>query len=47
LAQRSFTNDILLAATTRELGATLITQNLTDFELIAEHLPIKISPPWP
>lgn len=47
LAQRSFTNDILLAATTRELGATLVTQNLTDFELIAEHLPIKISPPWP
>ena len=47
LSQRSFANDLLLAATARELGATIITSNLSDFELIGQVAPIKVVPPWP
>jgi predicted nucleic acid-binding protein len=47
LAQRSFANDLLLAATARELGATIVTRNLTDFELIGRVAPIKAVGPWP
>lgn len=35
LDQRSFANDLLIALTCREAGATLITANADDFELIA------------
>jgi predicted nucleic acid-binding protein len=34
LRQASFQNDILIAAACREVGATLITANVRDFELI-------------
>lgn len=34
LDQRSFLNDMLIAATCREVGATLITANRADFALI-------------
>ena len=34
LTQRSFLNDMLIAATCRTTGATLITANRADFELI-------------
>ncbi len=45
LAQRSFAYDILIAASARELGATIITRNVTDFALIAEVAPIKFASP--
>jgi predicted nucleic acid-binding protein len=47
LAQRSFANDLLIAATARELGAVLVTRNLRDFELIRRVVPIHFQPPWP
>lgn len=47
LTRRSFANDILLAASARELGATIITHNLADFEVIGRVMPVKASPPWP
>ncbi|HEX3528652.1 MAG TPA: type II toxin-antitoxin system VapC family toxin [Thermoanaerobaculia bacterium] len=47
LAQRSFANDILIAATARELGAVLVTRNLRDFELIRRVVPMHFQPPWP
>jgi predicted nucleic acid-binding protein len=47
LAQRSFFHDILIAATARELGATIITMNLDDFALIARHIDIAYAGPWP
>ena len=48
LAQRSFGHDLLLAASAREVGATLVTQNLSDFTLIARGgLPLRVAPPWP
>jgi predicted nucleic acid-binding protein len=47
LTQRSFANDILLAATARELGATIITNNLPDFDVIGRVMPTKVVAPWP
>jgi predicted nucleic acid-binding protein len=47
LVQRSFGNDLLLAATARELGATIVTRNVDDFELIGRVTPIKAVAPWP
>jgi predicted nucleic acid-binding protein len=47
LTQRSFANDLLIAATARELGAILVTRNLGDFELIRRVVPIRFQPPWP
>lgn len=47
LAQRSFGHDLLLAASARELGATLITRNQKDFAVISRSLPFKVAPPWP
>lgn len=47
LTQRSFANDLLIAATARELGAMLVTRNLGDFELIRRVVPIHFQPPWP
>lgn len=34
LGQRSFLNDMLIAASCRQLGATLVTANRADYELI-------------
>jgi predicted nucleic acid-binding protein len=47
LAQRGFFNDILIAASAREIGATVITKNLADFTLIARALDVRFMPPWP
>ena len=47
LAKRSFFNDILIAATARDLGATIITENQKDFAIIGQVLDIKFSLPWP
>lgn len=47
LEQRSFFHDILIAASARELGATIITMNQDDFALIGRHVDIKYVGPWP
>lgn len=47
LAQRGFFHDILIAATARELGATIITYNVADFALIARVVAIRFAAPWP
>ena len=47
LVQRSFFHDILIAASARELGATIVTMNLEDFALIGRHVDIKYVGPWP
>jgi predicted nucleic acid-binding protein len=47
LAQRSFFQDILIAASARDLGTTIITSNLKDFEVIAEFVDITFTAPWP
>lgn len=47
LEQRSFLHDMLIAATARELGAIVVTDNVTDFALIARHLDFAFMPPFP
>lgn len=47
LRQRGFANDMLLAASARDLGATIVTRNLGDFRIIARVMPIQVEPPWP
>jgi predicted nucleic acid-binding protein len=47
LARRSFFNDILIAATARDLGAIIITENEKDFGIIGKVLDIKFRLPWP
>lgn len=44
---RSFMNDCLIAASARENGFTLITENARDFEMIKRVLPLDFVPPWP
>ncbi|MFL5541813.1 MAG: type II toxin-antitoxin system VapC family toxin [Longimicrobiaceae bacterium] len=44
---RSFMNDCLIAASAREHGFTLVTENARDYELIATVLPVSFTPPWP
>jgi predicted nucleic acid-binding protein len=43
----SFLNDVLLAASCREHGVTLITRNRADFEMIATVEPVQFTDPWP
>jgi predicted nucleic acid-binding protein len=46
-APASFVTDVLMAASCRENGVTLVTRD-TDFAVIAKHLPgLKFVPPWP
>ena len=45
--KRSFVNDCLIAASARERGFTLVTDNLADFRLIGRVLPVRVVPPWP
>ena len=45
--KRSFINDCVLAASCREVGATLITLNREDFELIRQVLSFEFTAPWP
>lgn len=47
LDKRSFFHDMLIAASAREIGATIITENGADFALIARHLDIAFVPPFP
>lgn len=44
---RSFPNDCLIAASAREMGLTVVTENQRDFRLIASVLPVEFCPPWP
>jgi predicted nucleic acid-binding protein len=44
---RSLQNDCLLAASCREMGMTLITNNLRDFELIQQVEAVSVVAPWP
>ena len=47
LRARSFFHDILIAATAREMGATIVTFNTADFALIGQHVDIDVVAPWP
>jgi predicted nucleic acid-binding protein len=44
---KSLVLDYLLAASCREAGATLITDNLTDFAAIRKHARFDFEPAWP
>ncbi|HEU0052226.1 MAG TPA: type II toxin-antitoxin system VapC family toxin [Longimicrobium sp.] len=44
---RSFFNDVLLAASCRESGMTLITDNVRDFARIRRALRFEFGSPWP
>jgi predicted nucleic acid-binding protein len=44
---KSLVNDFLLAASCRESGATLITDNTADFSLIERYLKHEHMAPWP
>jgi predicted nucleic acid-binding protein len=43
----SFLNDALIAASCREAGFTLITNNTADFERISSVEPVRFVQPWP
>jgi predicted nucleic acid-binding protein len=45
--KRSFLNDCVLAASCREVGATLVTLNRDDFALIGEVMRFEFVEPWP
>jgi predicted nucleic acid-binding protein len=47
LAQRSFANDLLIAVSAREIGATIITRNLADFALVRRVIDVRYEAPWP
>jgi len=42
---RSFANDILVAASARELGAVILRENSADFSIIASVLDIRFTQP--
>lgn len=44
---RAFYNDVLLAASCREHGITLVTRNVRDFTRIQRVLPFEFVPAWP
>lgn len=44
---KAFANDILLAASCRETGCVLITENVRDFSRIRRFIPFEFVPPWP
>lgn len=47
-APRSLTNDVLIAASCREAGALLVTDNARDFSAIQRHLRgFRFVAPWP
>ncbi|HKV51494.1 MAG TPA: type II toxin-antitoxin system VapC family toxin [Gemmatimonadaceae bacterium] len=47
LARASFQNDLLIAATCRERGATLITANARDFEIIKRVIALRYTTSFP
>lgn len=44
---KSLIHDYLLAASCREAGVTLITENLADFEEIRRYIKFEVRAPWP
>lgn len=44
---RSLVNDVLIAASCREAGVTLVTDNTRDFELIQSAFAFDFVAPWP
>ena len=44
---KSLVNDYLLAASCREVGAIVITQNTSDFASIRKHVKVAFEGPWP
>ncbi len=44
---RSFLNDVVLAMSCREVGVTLVTRKLADFERIRRVAPFDFVGPWP
>ena len=44
---RSFLNDCVLAASCREVGATLVTLSRDDFGIIGEVMRFEFTEPWP
>lgn len=44
---RSLVNDVLIAASCREAGVTLVTDNTRDFELIQSVFAFEFIEPWP
>ena len=46
-ATRAFYNDVLLAASCREHGITLVTRNVRDFGRIGDVLPFDFVDAWP
>jgi predicted nucleic acid-binding protein len=47
LGLRSFGNNLLIAASAREVGATVLTENGEDFGTISSVLDIRYVEPWP
>ncbi len=47
LRSRSFGNDLLIAASARELGAMILTENSKDFAAISTAIDIGYIEPWP
>jgi predicted nucleic acid-binding protein len=45
--RRSLINDLLIAASARDHGFVLVTDNGRDFELVEDILPVEFVPPWP
>ena len=45
--KRSLVNDLLIAASARDHGFVLVTDNEQDFELVRDILPMEFVPPWP
>ena len=44
---KAFANDILLAASCRESGCVLVTDNARDFQRIRRFIPFEFTTPWP
>lgn len=44
---KSLVNDCIIAASARDHGFTLVTDNIKDFGLIQSVLPLDSVPPWP
>jgi predicted nucleic acid-binding protein len=45
--KRSLINDLLIAASARDHGFVLITDNVQDFKIVKHILPVEVVPPWP
>jgi predicted nucleic acid-binding protein len=44
---KSLINDYLIAASCRETGIVLVTQNTADFEAMRRYIKVQFTEPWP